>query len=70
MVYEMKPPGKLAPLFENWQETLIWSCLDGSMGRAFATDCENPESARIITADFSFLPERPTMSWPHCISPG
>ena len=58
MVYEMKETKKLAPLFENWQETLIWSCLDGSMGKAFVTDCDTPKSARIITADFSFFAGR------------
>jgi len=58
MVYEMKWTKKLVPLFKNWQETLIWSCLDGSMGKAFVTDCDTPMSARIITADFSFFAGR------------
>lgn len=27
LMIELKDTGKAAPLFEGWQETLIWSCL-------------------------------------------
>lgn len=29
------------PLFDGWEETLIWSCLEGCMGTVFAdhADC-------------------------------
>ena len=32
MIYRLKPTEKAAPLFEGWQETMIWSCLQGIMG--------------------------------------
>ena len=45
----------IAPLYENIQETLIWGCLDGSMGRAFADHLEHPKAAQIVSGDFCFL---------------
>ncbi|MEY8355089.1 GNAT family N-acetyltransferase [Lachnospiraceae bacterium 54-53] len=45
----------IAPLFEGWQETMIWSCLQGVMGRAYADENETPRSARIAVADFCFF---------------
>jgi GNAT superfamily N-acetyltransferase len=46
---------KIASLFEGWDETMIWSCLQGVMGDAWADSLDNPVSAQIITADFCFL---------------
>ena len=46
---------KIVPLFKDWKETLIWSCLEGCMGDAFADNVENPKSAQIIIADFCFF---------------
>lgn len=46
---------KIAPLFEGWEETLIWSCLQGCMGTAWADQLEHPASAQIITGDFCFF---------------
>lgn len=45
----------IAPLFEGWDETLIWSCLQGHMGRAWADDVDMPSAAQIITGDFCFF---------------
>lgn len=45
----------IAPLFSGWDETLIWSCLQGHMGQAWADDLENPLAAQIITGDFCFF---------------
>lgn len=42
----------IAPLFNGWDETLIWSCLQGCMGMAWADNENNPKSAQIITGDF------------------
>lgn len=44
----------LAPLFAGWEETLIWSCLQGCMGRAWANHAEQPTAAMILTGDFFF----------------
>ncbi|BBF44900.1 acetyltransferase, GNAT family [Lachnospiraceae bacterium KM106-2] len=56
-VYPVKDAdlAKIKPLFDNWQETLIWSCLQGVMGQAWTNDLENPTSAKIQIADFCFL---------------
>lgn len=44
-----------APLFQNWDETLIWSCLQGVMGAVYADDPIRPESAAAVLGDFAFL---------------
>ena len=46
---------KLTPFFKGWNETLIWSCLQGYMGNAWVDDINNPQSAQIITGDFCFF---------------
>lgn len=46
---------KIEPLFDGWDETLLWSCLQGYMGNAWADNVQDPESAQIITGDFCFF---------------
>lgn len=46
---------KIAPLFAGWEESLIWSCLQGCMGEAWADSVQRPEAARILLADFCFF---------------
>ncbi len=46
---------RITPIFDGWNETLLWSCLQGYMGNAWADDIQNPKSAQIITADFCFF---------------
>ena len=46
---------KIAPLFQNVQETMIWSCLQGIMGDAWADNIGDPACARIIIADVCFF---------------
>lgn len=50
---------KIAPLFEGWQEALIWSCLQGCMGYAVTDSEENPSSAEIVVGDFCFFAGAP-----------
>ena len=50
---------KIAPLFEGWQETMIWSCLDGSMGCALCDNESNPASAQIALGDLCFFAGEP-----------
>lgn len=50
---------KIAPLFDGWDETLIWSCLQGYMGNAWVDDIAFPKSTQIITADFCFFAGEP-----------
>lgn len=47
-------PKRAADLFAGWQETLIWSALEGKMGCIWALS-ENPKSALCENADFLFL---------------
>lgn len=46
---------KIDYLFNGWNETLIWSCLQGYMGTAWANNDSNPKSAQIVIADFCFF---------------
>ncbi|MEG1846217.1 MAG: GNAT family N-acetyltransferase [Oscillospiraceae bacterium] len=41
-------------LFKDWDEALIWSCLQGYMGKMIVDDGKNPKSAIIDNGDFSF----------------
>ena len=54
-VYEIRDTKCLEKLFEGWQETLIWSCMQGCMGRAYADSISNPKSAQIVIGDFCFF---------------
>ena len=59
MIYELKEPGKAAPLFGQWQESLIWSCLQGVMGKIYVDSLEKPASALALLGDFGFFAGRP-----------
>ena len=42
MIYEITNTDIVAPLFGDWQESLIWSCLQGVMGKIYADDLAHP----------------------------
>lgn len=52
LVHDMKT---ISHLFDRWDETFIWSCLQGSMGIAYADSLERPLSAQISLGDFCFF---------------
>lgn len=54
MIVEISQRKEAAPLFEGWQESLIWSCLQNVMGKLYADAKENPTSAMILLGDFAF----------------
>lgn len=56
-VYHMEGENleKLNVLFDNWNETLIWSCLQGYMGSAWADSDSCPTAGQIVIADFCFF---------------
>lgn len=60
MIFETKQTEKAAPLFDGWQETLIWSCLQNVMGTLYVDSLEDPASAMILLGDFCFLAGRPS----------
>jgi len=47
-------------LFSAWQETCIWSALQGIMGDIYAQDIPTPEAAMVILGDFCFLAGAPS----------
>lgn len=52
------------PLFQDWQETIIWSCLQGVMGEIWVDDSDNPQSALAKLgkqASFGFLAGQPNL---------
>jgi len=55
----MELRSRIAPLFDGWQEAVIWSYLEGHMGEAFADDIESPRSACIVLGDFAFFGGEP-----------
>ena len=55
MIKKITDTQRVAHLFTNWQETCIWSALQGIMGDIYAEDTECPDSAMVILGDFCFL---------------
>lgn len=50
---------KIFYLFEGQRGSLIWSCLQGYMGQAWADNREYPESVQVIVGDFCFFAGKP-----------
>ena len=59
MIYELNDTSKVKSLFDGWEETLIYSCLQKVMGKIFVTDLENPKSALAFVGCFGFLAGAP-----------
>ena len=56
-------------LFYGWEETMIWSCLQGVMGDLYAdyfgdaadsSKISVPEAAKAVLGDFVFLSGKPS----------
>lgn len=54
LVYKMNDTKMVEDLFDNWQETIIWSCLQNVMGAIYSDNLEKPLSAMAILGDFCF----------------
>ena len=48
---------KIAALFDGWEETMVWSCLQGVMGRGEAN--ADGTAGMIVNQDFTFLAGKP-----------
>ena len=59
MIHELKDTSKAAALFDGWEETLIWSCLQRVMGKVYVTDPDGPESAMAFVGCFAFYAGKP-----------
>lgn len=56
MPHEME---QVKPLFDDWEDTMILSCLQGVMGSVYAPDEDDPASAAAQLNDFCFLTGEP-----------
>lgn len=61
MIYEITDTRHVSSLFDNWEETLIWSCLQGVMGKIYADDLNNPTAAMAMIGDFTFFAGKPNI---------
>lgn len=59
MIYELADPKKAETLFAGWQETCIYSCVQGIMGKMYANDTEHPTAAMVWLGDFCFVAGEP-----------
>ena len=59
MIYEISDTRTVSSLFNGWEETLIWSCLQGIMGKIYADNQNHPAAAMAILGDFIFLAGKP-----------
>lgn len=66
MTRELEDREKAAPLFRGWQETMIWSCLQGVMGEIYVDSPESPVSAAAILGDFCFFAGEPDRAFVLC----
>ena len=55
---ECKLKANIKEIFENWNETLIWSCLQGIMGEIYINSAE--DAAMAILGDFAFYAGSPS----------
>lgn len=55
---ECKLKENIKEILENWNETLIWSCLQGTMGEIYTNSTE--DAAMAILGDFAFYAGTPS----------
>lgn len=61
MIYEIEDRSLVEELFGGWEETILWSCLQGVMGHIYADDSSVPASAMALLGDFCFYAGKPNM---------
>mgnify|MGYP003377424846 CR=1 FL=1 len=52
MAVKIKANDRVKALFGDWQETIIWSCLQGVMGELYADCAQTPSCAAAVLGDF------------------
>ena len=60
MIQKVTNPQTVEHLFTSWQETCIWSALQGIMGDIYAENKTTPDAAMVILGDFCFLAGQPS----------
>lgn len=58
MIQRLSDPARAAEMFAGWQETIVWSALEGVMGTVYAVD---DASAMVRSGDFAFFAGIPHM---------
>ncbi len=61
MIYEITDTNNVSSLFDKWEETLIWSCLQGIMGKVYADHLNTPTAAMAMIGDFTFFAGKPSI---------
>ena len=59
MIFLLESPEVAEPLFKGWEESLIWSCLQGVMGELYVDDRAHPSAVMAILGDFCFFAGEP-----------
>ena len=59
MICELKETGRASALFAGWQDSIVWSAVQGVMGKIYVDSLEKPESGVVILGDFCFLSGKP-----------
>lgn len=59
MIVKAENTAQTQRLFAGWEETMIWSCLQGVMGEIYAPEGEDPPCAMAILGDFCFYAGKP-----------
>ena len=59
MIYELKETGRATALFAGWQDSVVWSALQGVMGKIYVDSLEKPESGVVMLGDCCFLRGKP-----------
>src|SRR5699024_3605373 len=59
MIHEITDPCSVLSLYDGWEETMIWSCLQGIMGKIYADGPRRPASAAAFIGDFAFFAGEP-----------
>ena len=59
LIYELKETGRATALFAGWQDSVVWSALQGVMGKIYVDSLEKPESGVVMLGDFCFLSGKP-----------
>jgi len=58
-IYELDDTSKVKHIFDGWNETLIFSCVQKVMGKIYVTDLDNPKSAFAYVGCFGFYAGEP-----------
>lgn len=59
MIYELIETGRASALFAGWQDSVVWSALQGVMGKIYVDSLEKLESGAVMLGDFCFLSGKP-----------